>query len=107
MKIVEIGVYTFNIGTNAQENDKLISNSNVNDTWFHLEHLPSCHGVINCPLKGLSKQDIFKCALYIKINTKYKKTSGLHVIYTEIQNIEKTDTLGQVFILKKCKRVRV
>ena len=107
MKTLELGEYTYIIGTNAEENDALISNSGLKDTWFHLDGLPSCHGVINCPINGLTPCLIYKCALNIKLNTKYKKTPRLKIIYTEISNIKKTETMGQVILLKTPKSVCV
>ena len=97
--------YTYTIGTNALENNALITSSSLTDTWFHLYELPSCHGVINCPINGLTTSLIYKCALNIKVNTKYKKTPRLKIIYTEISNIKKTDTMGQVILLKTPKSV--
>ena len=107
MKTLEIEQYTYNIGTNATENEELITNSNSTDTWFHLQELPSCHGVINCPIDKLTSNLIFKCALNIKINTKYKKIPRLKVIYIEISAIKKTDIVGQVLLLKKPKDICV
>ena len=107
MKTLELGEYTYTIGTNAVENDALITSSGLTDTWFHLDGLPSCHGVINCPIDGLTPSLIYKCALNIKVNTKYKKTPRLKIIYTEISNIKKTETMGQVILLKTPKSVCV
>ena len=107
MKTLELGEYTYIIGANALENDALISNSCSRDTWFHLDKLPSCHGVINCPIDTLTHDLIYKCALNIKQNTKYKKTPSLKIIYTEISNIKKTDTIGQVILLKAPKNLCV
>ena len=107
MKTLELGEYTYTIGTNAAENDTLISNSSLTDTWFHLDELPSCHGVINCHIDTLTSNLIYKCALNIKLNTKFKKTPRLKIIYTEISNIIKTDIMGQVILLKTPKSVCV
>ena len=107
MKTLKLGVHTYTIGTNAFENDALISNSCLTDTWFHLHELPSCHGVINCPIDALTHNLIYKCALNIKLNTKFKKIPRLKIIYTEISNIIKTDIMGQVILLKTPKSVCV
>ena len=105
MKTLELGEYTYTIGTNAAENDALITSSGLKDTWFHLDGLPSCHGVIDCPIDGLTPSLIYKCALNIKLNTKFKKIPRLKIIYTEISNIKKTETMGQVILLKTPKSV--
>lgn len=107
MKTLELSDYTYTIGTNAVENDALITRSGLTDTWFHLDELPSCHGVINCPIDTLTSNLVYKCALNIKLNTKFKKTPRLKIIYTEISNIIKTDIMGQVILLKTPKSVCV
>ena len=56
MKEIQIDDYILKIGKNAKENDELISSSEKTYTWFHLSDYPSCHGVINCPLKDLTKK---------------------------------------------------
>lgn len=107
MKTINIDNYIYRIGTNAKENNKLIDSSNKLDTWFHLDDLPSCHGVISCPIDKLSKQTIYLCAINIKKNSKLKKICNVNVIYTQIENIKKTDKLGEVVLLKKCKKICV
>ena len=107
MKTLQIDEYIYTIGTNALENDALITDSNPSDTWFHLDGLASCHGVINCPIDKLTSNIIFKCALNIKLNTKFKKIPRLKVIYIEISNIIKTDTIGMVTLAKTPKNICV
>jgi len=107
MKTINIDNYIYKIGNNATENDQLIDNSDKLDTWFHLDGFPSCHGVINCPIDQLSKQTIYLCAINIKKNSKFKKLCNVNVIYTQIENIKKTDKLGEVILLKKCKTILI
>uniref|UniRef100_A0A6C0IVB4 NFACT RNA-binding domain-containing protein n=1 Tax=viral metagenome TaxID=1070528 RepID=A0A6C0IVB4_9ZZZZ len=107
MKTLYIDNYTYRIGANAKENDQLIESSDKLDTWFHLDDLPSCHGIINCPIDKLSKQIIYLCAINIKKNSKFKKICNVKVVYTQIENIKKTDKLGEVQLLKKCKTILV
>ena len=107
MKTIKIDNYIYKIGNNAKENNTLIDDSNKLDTWFHLESLPSCHGIINCPIDKLSKQTIYLCAINIKKNSKSKKLCNVNVIYTQIENIKKTEELGKVIVIKKCKIVKV
>jgi predicted ribosome quality control (RQC) complex YloA/Tae2 family protein len=102
---ITIKEFTLLIGKNQEENDILISTSDDNDTWFHLQNFPSCHGVINIPLEQLDSQTIYQCAIQIKKRTKYKKINNIFVNYCPIHNLKKTKTKGKVFLQnKKCIR---
>ena len=105
MKSIKFNEYTLVIGNNKNENNELLEKSDLCWTWFHMENLPSCHGIINCSIEKLNKDVIYKCALNIKNNTKYKKIPRLNVIYTELKNIKKTDNLGEVELLKTPKKI--
>ena len=107
MKEIQIDDYILKIGKNAKENDELISSSEKTYTWFHLSDYPSCHGVINCPLKDLTKKIIFIVACYIKNNTKYKNLKNLIVDYIELSNIKRTADLGKVLLIKKPNKIKV
>lgn len=105
MKSIKLNNYTLNIGSNKNENNDLLDKSEPSYTWFHMENLPSCHGIINCSIENLNKDLIYKCALNIKNNTKFKKIPRLNVIYCELKNIQKTDNLGEVKLLKNPKKI--
>jgi len=93
--------YTYIIGTNANENFKLIDMSNPYDLWFHVANYPSCHVI--CQLQEDKKYDkkllrkiVKQGALCCKQYCKYKNISDLSITYTYIKNISKTDIIGQV-----------
>ena len=91
----------FKIGQNAQDNFDIIDESNPNDLWFHLYGESSCHVVASIDPevkldKKQKRQIITQGALLCKQNTKYKSSKHVNIIYSEIKNIEKTETVGKV-----------
>ena len=60
----------FKIGQNKYENNELLDESKQNDLWFHLNKLPSCHGILFSHNKNFDKTIIKQCCLEIK---KYMK----------------------------------
>lgn len=93
--------YEITIGKNATENWNIISNSSQNDVWFHLEGMASPHVVLknyrNDKIKDIPKCVIIRCAYLCKENSKYKNIKKVTVIYTQIKNVSKGDTVGSVF----------
>ena len=108
MKVIEekIGdqIFDIYIGKNAKENWELIDNSDPFDLWFHVEDLPSGHIVIkerfcdklNYP--NYPNQIISLAANYCKSQSKYKNTTKLKIVYTEISNLKKGKEVGSVYI---------
>jgi predicted ribosome quality control (RQC) complex YloA/Tae2 family protein len=92
--------YTILIGGNKYENFKIIDESISSDIWFHVDGEPSCHLILKNSLKmrEIPKQVIKRCAYLCKINSKAKTKKKCIVIYTQIENITKTDTIGLVIV---------
>lgn len=91
--------YKIRVGENAQENWDLISESEQNDVWFHVENNPSCHVVLYVgDVKKPHKSVINYCASLCKEGSKKKYSKKVNVIYTEIRNVKKTDKPGSVTI---------
>ena len=90
----------FLIGQNAKNNFEIIDNSQYNDLWFHISNVASCHVIACIHDLEINKKDlkyiITQGALLCKQNSKYKSEKNIEIIYTEIKNIQKTDTLGKV-----------
>ena len=107
MRSIEVGEYTFLLGKNAEENDKLINQSDPNHIWFHLANLPSCHGVINCTIEQLTNNMRYVCGSQLKKYTKYKSITGIYVNYTQVKNIETTKKPGLVNLIDKPKKFKV
>lgn len=96
------------MGKNAEGNDKIISEANQTDVWFHLNNLPSCHVIIKCNKDNpITNEMINYCAGLVKFNTKFRNISKVTIIYTEIKNIRKTNIKGQVIIRGKTNNIIV
>lgn len=89
-------IYNIKVGENAQENWDLISASEQNDIWFHVENNPSCHVVLSVGSKKPHKSVINYCASLCKEGSKRKNSRTVNVIYTEIRNVRKADKPGSV-----------
>lgn len=100
--------YIIQIGQNRQDNFDIIDSASSSDLWFHVEGIPSCHVILKTDQKinSIPHQVIKRCAYLCKINSKAKTQSKCNVSYTTIENITKTEIIGQVHV-KKCKTVRV
>lgn len=94
----EITIY---LGQSAEENWKLIDQSNQNDLWFHLADHPSSHVVINIPEKTkISNNTIKYAAVLCKEHSKLSNLKKVTVIYTNIKNVSKADKPGSVYTKK-------
>ena len=90
----------FYIGLNAKGNFDIIDLSDSYDLWFHIDNKPSCHVIAFIPNniddKNM-KYIIEHGAKLCKNNSKYK-LEKVKVIYTTIENVKKTKTIGSVEI---------
>ena len=90
---------TFYIGKNALGNFDIIDKSKSNDIWFHIDDKPSAHVIALIPDK-INKKDlryiIKQGAVLCKQESKYKSVNDINIVYTTINNISKTDTIGSV-----------
>jgi len=96
--------YTIIIGQNKLENFKLIDDSKLYDIWFHIESEPSCHVILKnnneIKLRDIPRQVVKRCAYLCKINSKAKTKHNCSVIYTQLENVVKTEILGSVIVDK-------
>jgi predicted ribosome quality control (RQC) complex YloA/Tae2 family protein len=94
--------YTIIIGQNKLENFKIIDDSNLHDIWFHIEGEPSCHIILKnndeIKIRDIPRQVIKRCAYLCKINSKAKTKKKCSIIYTQLENVVKTDIIGQVAV---------
>lgn len=91
---------TFVIGGNAQENFDIIDEAKQQDLWFHVGNdMPSEHIIASIPT-NLSKKQIGKIAtqgaVLCKQYSKYASQKNLAIIYTQVKDISKTETIGCV-----------
>jgi len=95
---------TFYIGKTQSENFEVIDKGSPDDLWFHAKDVSSCHVVCEVP-ENLNKKElayIIKTgALLCKNNTnKLKGLKNVEIIYTKIENVYKTETVGSVISYK-------
>lgn len=92
--------YTIHIGVDKYNNFELIDNSMDSDIWFHVDGEPSCHVILKNTgkLRDIPKQVIKRCAYLCKINSKAKTQKKCNIIYTKLENVVKTEIVGQVAV---------
>jgi len=105
MKLLKVKDIDIKIGSNVNENDKLFDEADDNDTWFHIEGLPSAHMWIKNEITD--KNMLYQIALQLKKSGKYKKMNNVPIIYTTKSNLKKTDKLGTLIISGKSKIIKV
>jgi len=112
----------YKIGINAKNNFDLIDEADKDDIWFHLNNESSCHVIArlknityttrdddmpNCydlnfdELDKKEKQQIIKQgALLCKQYSRMKSMKNVEIMYTKIENVEKTEVVGSVLTRK-------
>ena len=93
----------FRVGQNAKDNFDIIDQSGPDDIWFHISQQSSCHVVATIPTekeydKKQLKKIVIQGALLCKQNSRYKSLPNVDVMYTEIQHVKKTGTVGAVSV---------
>jgi predicted ribosome quality control (RQC) complex YloA/Tae2 family protein len=108
MKVLSFhDVYTIKIGQNQYENQLLLESMNPEHTWFHISGFPSPHLVIDANYENLSKAMIYKIAILLKQNTKYRKENNIDIDYTLRKNLQLTETPGMVYLRGKYHTIKV
>lgn len=117
----------YKVGKNAKNNFEIIDESHPEDIWFHLSNDSSCHVIavlnyehFNTICNGVNDTDkmnlrfnfkdlnnkqklqiIKQGALICKqYSNKYKSQKNVEVIYTNIENVCKTNIIGTVLTCK-------
>ena len=94
MKVFEYENVTIKLGQNAQENTLLVSESEPNYTWIHLESFPSGHVIVCCDEPS---NEVLAYAMKICLDgTKYKNMKNIKASVTKKSNLKLTDVLGEV-----------
>ena len=100
--------YIIKIGENKQDNFDIIDMANLTDVWFHVNEIASCHVILKTDkkIRDIPHQVVKRCAYLCKINSKAKTLPKCEILYTTINNVTKTDIIGQVFV-KNYKKISV
>ena len=105
MKETVINDVKYIIGKNAEENWNLLDalkKINENYVWFHLDKFSSCYVIMCVTLSEINSQDyLYYGAQLCKENTKYKNMKNLKIVYTTLNKLTKTKTIGEVIISGK------
>lgn len=105
--IIDENEYLVQIGNNQNENAMLLNQMQPEDSWFHLSEVSSPHLIINANVFKFSKKDIYRIAILLKQNTKYRKENHISICYTLRKNLKLTSKPGEVIITDKINIIKV
>jgi predicted ribosome quality control (RQC) complex YloA/Tae2 family protein len=89
----------YKLGKNARENFELIDEAQELEPdywWFHISDHPSGHCLVHST--SLTKEMILLAGNLVKSHSKLKDQKRVKIVYTQVKNIEKTKTMGQVLV---------
>jgi predicted ribosome quality control (RQC) complex YloA/Tae2 family protein len=101
LEIIENDI-KYKLGRNAKENFELIDEAyvlNDNYWWFHLEDHPSGHCVVHS--EQMDKSIALVASQLVKSHSKLKDQKKVKIIYTQIKEVKKNKTMGEVTLLNK------
>jgi predicted ribosome quality control (RQC) complex YloA/Tae2 family protein len=94
--------YIIKIGSNKFNNWELLDCSEPKDILFHVSENSSSyiilHNIENLKLKEIPKQVIKRCACLCKSHSKSAKEKDVIINYTKIENCEKGEHVGSVYM---------
>ena len=93
--------FEFWVGESATDNFAIIDIADATDLWFHLGGSESsCHVIcrmpVNLPSKKALRQIVTQGAVLCKKYSRRKSDKNVPIIYTKIENVEKTEVVGCV-----------
>ena len=110
MKKYEFNNIKFYVGESANDNWELLDTAkaeNENYVWFHLNSFPSPYVIMWSSIENLHDKSVNEFILYganlCKQHSKYKFLKDIKIIYTTVEKLTKTKTLGEVEIRGKRK----
>lgn len=108
MKTETVQGYTCVVGTDKEENWRLLDESESLYWFFHLSDFPSCYVILQTEEK-VEKSIITACAKLCLENTKFRNMRNVYVDYTTIDNVKKGDMVGEVYYksYKKVKKIKL
>jgi len=98
MLVVTNNNVVYRLGRNAKENFLLIDEADPDDWWFHLSDESSGHCIVDSDI--IDKEMIIYASNLVKEHSKLKNNKKVKVIYTQVKNLQKTKTIGQVIVKK-------
>jgi predicted ribosome quality control (RQC) complex YloA/Tae2 family protein len=105
MREFEVDGIPLRMGRNCGENDSLLKSMDPEDTWFHLEGVPSAHLAMPRDYRKVSKHTLYRIALEVKKSSKFKANRIMPVMYTYRKNLILTEIPANPIIIGKFKIV--
>jgi predicted ribosome quality control (RQC) complex YloA/Tae2 family protein len=94
----------FIVGKSAKENFEIIDAASDHHLWFHAKGSPSSH-VIACIEDNIDRKDmryiVKQGAILCKQHSKHASAKNVEIIYTQVKNVTKTNTIGSVVVLNE------
>jgi predicted ribosome quality control (RQC) complex YloA/Tae2 family protein len=83
-------------------NKKIITKNIQKSLWFHLDGVPSAHGILTSIDGDKPSKDAIKyIASILKERSKLKDTHRVKVQYIELSKVRRTNVPGKVTLTKK------
>lgn len=108
MKKIEYNNIIYIIGENSKDNWNaldLYKKENDQYIWFHLNSFSSAYVIMCSIMSNIDKSQLnnylFYGAKLVKNNSRYCNYTNLKIIYTTLNKLSKTNTIGEVFISGK------
>jgi predicted ribosome quality control (RQC) complex YloA/Tae2 family protein len=100
--------YSIQVGGNQFENDELVKKSSQKSIWFHLDGMPSAHGILTSIHGDKPTKDAIKyVASIVKQHSKLKDVHRVKVQYIELSKVRRTNIPGKVTLIKKPEYVNI
>ena len=91
--------YTFKVGRNNVENDKLTFSSRSNDLWFHAKDYHSAHAILENNGKSVSDKILNTCSEICAYYSKGRESGKGEIVYTERKNVKKPPRAKLGFVI--------
>ena len=95
------------IGKNKKDTDRLFEAALDHHTWFHIANESSAHLWMDASASSISKDKLYLIALKLKKKSKFSKTNFVEIVYAQKDQLQKTNTDGQILITGKSKIIKI
>jgi predicted ribosome quality control (RQC) complex YloA/Tae2 family protein len=101
MKSFTFNKTLFSLGTNAQENWKLLSIAEKHEYWAHLADIPSAHVILHLDVPPIDEELEYAQQLLFEQTKKAPKHAKM--IYTVVSNLRRGSVPGEVIVCNEKK----
>ncbi len=96
MKSFTLNKTLFTVGTNAQENWKLLAAAEKYEYWAHLDDVPSAHVILHLDVPPIQEELEYARQLLFEQTKKAPKKAKM--IYTLVSNVRRGSVAGEVIV---------